>query len=106
MAFTSVVFKNPATGAVRKAPVGFSWTVLFFWFLPPLLRRDWKWTLVILSLALLTFGISNILFIFIYNQLYIGELIVAGYKVQSIADGDLTSVREKLGTDVPMLEAA
>lgn len=106
MAFTSVVFKNPATGAVKKAPVGFSWTVLFFWFLPPLLRGDWKWALVMLSLAPLTFGLSNILFIFIYNQLYIGDLIVAGYKVQSIADDDLALVREKLGTHLPLLAAA
>lgn len=106
MAFTSVVFKHPDTGAVKKAPVGFSWTVLFFFFLPPLLRGDWKWALIILSLAPLTFGMSNILFVFIYNQLYAGELICAGYEAQSVANGDVDSVRRKLGTDLPMLAAA
>lgn len=58
-----------------------------------------------LSLAPLTFSLSHVLFLF-YNQLYIGELACAGYKVQSVAGGDLDAVRKKLGMDVPLLETA
>ena len=30
MAFTKIIFKNPNTGAIKEAPVGFSWTCLLY----------------------------------------------------------------------------
>ena len=71
MAFTSIIFKNPNTGAMKEAPVGFSWTVFFFGFFPPLFRGDWKWAIIILLISCLTMGLSNLIFMFIYNKLYI-----------------------------------
>lgn len=53
-----VNLKNDA-GVMRKAPVGFSWTMLFFGPLVPLFRGDLKWTilhLLMLSLAQLFSG--------------------------------------------------
>ena len=41
MANNAIHFINPHTGELRTAPVGYSWTVLFVWFLPPLIRSDW-----------------------------------------------------------------
>jgi hypothetical protein len=32
MAYTSIMFENPNTGAIKEAPVGFSWTTLFLGF--------------------------------------------------------------------------
>ncbi|MFG6204865.1 hypothetical protein [Pseudomonas retamae] len=106
MAFTSVVFKNPNTGAMKEAPIGFSWTVFFFSFLPPLFRGDIKWAAIMFVLACMTFGLSNIVFMFIYNKLYVRDLIGAGYKAQSIASGDLNYVSSKIGMEIPRLEAA
>jgi hypothetical protein len=66
MAFTSVVFKNPNTGAMKEAPIG--------------------------------------VFMFIYNKLYVKDLINDGYKAQSIAKGELGYASAKLGFDIPRLE--
>jgi hypothetical protein len=104
MAFTSVVFKNPNTGAMKEAPIGFSWTVFFFGFLPPLFRGDIKWAAIMFIVACFTFGLSNFVFMFIYNKLYVKDLIDAGYKAQSIAKGELGYASAKLGFDIPRLE--
>ncbi|GLR65041.1 hypothetical protein [Marinospirillum insulare] len=106
MAFTSIIFKNPNTGAMKEAPVGFSWTTFFFGLFPALFRGDWKWAIIQLILGAITFGLSNILFMFIYNKLYIKELIGAGFKAQSIASGDMNFASAKIGMQIPMLEAA
>lgn len=104
MAFTSVVFKNPNTGAMKEAPIGFSWTVFFFGFIPPLFRGDIKWAAIMFLLACFTFGLSNLVFMFIYNKLYVRDLIGAGFKAQSIASGDLSYASAKVGMEIPRLE--
>ena len=106
MAYTSIIFKNPMTGAMKEAPVGFSWTVFFFGFFPPLFRGDWKWFFIILLLALITMGLSSFVFMFIYNKIYIKDLIGAGYKAQSIASGDMNFASAKVAMQIPMLESA
>jgi hypothetical protein len=106
MAFTSIIFKNPNTGAMKEAPIGFSWTTFFFGFFPALFRGDWKWGVIQFILAIITLGISNLVFMFIYNNLYVRDLIGAGYKAQSIASGDMNFASAKVGMEIPKLEAA
>ena len=106
MAYTSIIFKNPNTGAIKEAPVGFSWTVFFFGFFPPLFRGDWKWAVIMLIIAMITFGLSNLVFMFIYNKLYIKELVGSGFQAQSIGNGDFDHTNRKLGMQIPQLEAA
>ena len=106
MAFTSIMFENPHTGAIKEAPVGFSWTTLFFGFFPALFRGDWKWAIIQLLIALFTAGLSGLVFMFIYNKLYIEELIGSGYKAKSISSGDMNFAAGKLGIQIPQLESA
>ena len=104
MAYTKIVLENPKTGEIKEAPVGFSWTVLFFGFFPPLLRGDWKWAIIILLLAFVTMSLSGFVFMFIYNKLYIKELIAAGFKVKSVEIGTIDEISQKLGIKLPVLE--
>jgi len=105
MAYTTITLENPHTGAIKEAPVGFSWTVLFFNFFPPLFRSDFKWAAILFFLALITAGLSGLVFMFIYNKLYIKDLIGAGYKVKSFEDGvSEQEVVAKLNMALPFLE--
>ncbi|CAM3317511.1 DUF2628 domain-containing protein [Pediococcus acidilactici] len=82
-----VNFKNPTTNQVKQTKAGFSWTVFFFGFWPALFRGDWKWFAIILTLnivsGIFTFGLGagliNLIFSFIYNKLYINDLISNGW---------------------------
>lgn len=104
MAYTKLVMENPNTGRIKEAPVGFSWTVLFFGFFPPLFRSDWKWAVIMFILAFITAGLSGFVFMFIYNKLYIKELIGSGFKVKSVGAGTVEHVSSKLGVELPALE--
>ena len=106
MAYTSIIFKNPNTGAMKEAPVGFSWTTFFFGCFPALLRGDVKYGVIQFVIAMVTMGLSNIVFAFIYNKLYIKDLIGQGFKAQSIASGDMNFASAKIGMQIPQLEAA
>lgn len=74
---------------MRDAPVGFSWTTLFFGALPALVRSDWKWGLLQFIAAACTLGLTWFVFPFIYNRLYLKDLIKKGFKVKDAGAGDL-----------------
>ena len=102
MAFATIQLKNK-NGAVKEAPVGFSWTTFFLSFWVPLTRGDWMWAIIMLVAVFITFGIAGILFAFIYNRIYIEGLLKQGYSIKSFA-GDKkeieASAQIKLGNSV------
>ena len=106
MAYTTIMFENPNTGAMKEAPVGFSWTTFFFGFFPALFRGDWKWAIIMFILAMFTMGLSGLIFMFIYNKLFIQDLIGSGFKAKSIASEDKDFAAGELGMQIPRLEAA
>lgn len=75
----TVNLTNAHTGATRQRKLGFSWTTLFFGFWPALFRGDWKWALIQFGLAIVTLGLSGLVFMFIYNKLHISDLLSNGY---------------------------
>ena len=82
MAFATIKLKSK-NGAIKEAPVGFSWTTFFVSAFVPLFRGDWTWALIMLIASFITFGLAGILFAFIYNRLYIEGLLKQGYAVIS-----------------------
>jgi len=93
MAFATVTLKTKS-GVVKDAPVGFSWTTLFFGPFPALLRGDWLWAIIICAASFVTAGISWIIMPFIYNRLYIQGLLRKDFKVQNYS-GDKRMIEEK-----------
>lgn len=76
-------------GMVKECKVGFSWTTFFFGLFPALFRGDWKWALIQFLCAIITFGISSLVFCFIYNKIYINGLLEKGFKPASDVDKDI-----------------
>ena len=76
---TPVNLKHSQSGLVKNAPLGFSWTSLFFGFFPALFRGDIKWTLIMLLVDFITFGFSLLVFPFFYNKVYAKALLEKGY---------------------------
>jgi len=82
------VLLKTSGGLTKQVKVGFSWTTFFFGFLPALFRGDLKWAVIMLIieavLGSFTLGIgafvAGIVFSFIYNKIYIRELIEKGYQ--------------------------
>ena len=108
MAFTRLLLEHPDTGAQKEAPVGVSWTVLFFCFIPPLLRGDIKWGLIMLAFWLLSAGLFSswlihIVFMFIYNKLFIKELLAEGYRVRLVDESERQRVVNSLGMKLPVI---
>ena len=69
-------------GQIKIVKEGFSWTMLFFGIFVPLYRGDWKWFLIILIANIFTYGWASVVFAFIYNKIYINDLLEKGYKFQ------------------------
>lgn len=102
MANAMIIFEHPQIGSTRQAPVGFSWTTLFFGFFPALFRGHWTMAIIIFILQAATFGLSSFVFAFIYNKMYVKYLIGEGFKVRS-ASQDLDFLSQRLGAQIPVL---
>ncbi|RFU60521.1 DUF2628 domain-containing protein [Peribacillus glennii] len=94
-----VKLKNEA-GVVKEVKLGFSWTTFFFGFFPALFRGDLKWAIIMFIMAsvvgvfTLGFGawIPGIIFSFVYNKIYVKDLLEKGYKpADSAAQSELSS---------------
>ena len=103
MAGNLATLHHGGTERTREAPVGFSWTTLFFGPFPMLFRGNWKWFLISLVLAICTFGLSNLVLMFMINRLHLKDLVNDGYRVRHLRHGDVALLSSKTGIPVSML---
>lgn len=78
-----------AAGVVKECKVGFSWTMLFFGMFVPLFRGDFKWTLLYLVISTFTMGLGVIILPFVYNKIYIRDLLDSGYAPSNASDREV-----------------
>jgi hypothetical protein len=74
-----ILIKNPPTGILKTGYYGFSWTYLFFGWFVPIFRGEPTIALVHAALTLLTVGVWQIVFAFIYNKQYMIRMLTSGW---------------------------
>lgn len=101
MAHSVVTMSNGVE--VKKVPLGFSWTVLFWGPIPAGMRGDFKWAAFLLGLAIITSGLSSVVAAFVYNKFYAKDLLAKGYKFDALpANVTDDTLKAYLGTiEVP-----
>jgi len=82
MAYAKISVSNGVE--IKHAPIGFSWTTLFFGGWPAIFRQDWLMGFVILVLSLFTWGLAGVVFAFFYNKIYLKSLFEKGYKIHAL----------------------
>ena len=82
MAKTSAILTNGVK--FKEAPIGFSWTTLFFGGWPAVFRGDVLIGLGLVVAGVITWGLSNVIAAFLYNKVHIQGLLDNGYKVHTL----------------------
>ncbi len=97
-----LIMEHPNTGIIKRAPIGYSVTTLFFGPLPALLRGNLKWAVIMALLA--GTGIPWLVFPFLYNKLYVKTLLNKGFKVIDAEGASIENIKRLLNINLPMLE--
>lgn len=113
MAFDTAILENPRTGQLRRAPVGYSWTMFFFGPFAPMVRGDWKWAGIIFLMAIVAAVISGgflgwlpgLIGSFMWNRSYLDRLISDGFQVKATEKGSsLDKIDRELGYKTKRVE--
>ena len=105
MAHSWLVMEQPNTRHVKEAPLGYSWSMLFFGVFVPVVRSDWKWAFVSFALAIATLGLSWLILPFLYNAIYAKGLIGEGFKAKAIR-GQVPTIemaQPQVGMEIPIM---
>lgn len=103
MAFTKLVMIHPKTKELKEAPVGFSWTALFFGPFVPLFRGQYFTAILWLCLCVIITIFAFIIMACVYNKLYLKHLIYKGF-VLKMSPMSLDIVQARTGIVIPEYE--
>ena len=82
MAYAEILMTNGVE--VKKAPLGFSWTMFFWGGFPPVFRGDWPWAIGVFIGNLFSWGLVGVVCAFFYNRTYAKSLFDRGYRVHAL----------------------
>ncbi len=71
---------EPVSHRVAVGYQGFSWTCLFFGPFPALFRGHFLGFVVMFAAAFITFGLSGLIFMFVYNSWHYNWLMAKGFR--------------------------
>lgn len=91
-----VALIHPQTGLLKSGFYGFSWTFLFFGWFVPLFRGELLIALLHFTITVITIGLWQIIFAFLYNKQYTTRLLEKGYVLNDTEEVN-AEARQKLG---------
>jgi hypothetical protein len=86
---------HEASGIAKDGYVGFSWTYLLFGWFVPVIRGEVGVGLIHLAITFVSFGLSQLIFPFLYNRQYMNRMLTSGWTLDS-ADPHYELARQKL----------
>jgi hypothetical protein len=91
-----VALIHPQTGLMKSGFYGFSWTFLFFGWFVPLFRGELMIALLHFTITVITIGLLQIIFAFLYNKQFTTRLLEKGYVLNDTEEVN-EEARQKLG---------
>ena len=91
-----VALIHPQTGLMKSGFYGFSWTFLFFGWFVPLFRGELMIALLHFTITVITIGLWQIIFAFLYNKQYTTRLLEKGYVLNDTEEVN-EEARQRLG---------
>jgi len=86
---------HSVSGIAKNGYIGYSWTYLLFGWFVPVVRGELGVGVLHLVITLVSFGLSQLIFPFLYNRQYMNRMLTSGW-VLDIADPNYDLVRQKL----------
>lgn len=88
------------SGIVKEGYVGYSWTYLVFGWFVPVVRGELGVGVLHLVITLVSFGISQLVFPFLYNRQYMVRMLTNGWELD-VTDPNYELARRKLNIKSP-----
>ncbi len=86
---------HSVSGIAKNGFIGYSWTYLFFGWFVPVVRGELGVGVLHLVITLVSFGLSQLIFPFLYNRQYMNRMLTSGW-VLDMADPNYEIARQKL----------
>jgi hypothetical protein len=86
---------HTVSGIGKNGYVGYSWTYLLFGWFVPVIRGELLIGILHLIITLVSFGLSQLIFPFLYNRQYMNRMLTSGWVLDS-ADPNYDLARQKL----------
>ncbi len=93
---TAIPIKHQKSGMMKTGLYGFSWTYLFFGWFVPLFRGELGVGALHLLFSLVTFGLWQFIFSFLYNNQYMTRMLTNGWELAGTEEESLRA-RAALG---------
>jgi CHASE2 domain-containing sensor protein len=86
---------HSVSGIAKSGYVGFSWTYLLFGWFVPVIRGELGIGVLHLVITFVSFGLSQLIFPFLYNRQYMNRMLTAGWALDT-NDPNYDVAKEKL----------